>query len=541
MESRLQRSAAALGRLVSHHAIHLGAFVVVLLVLFGWVSGEHLPLLLALIVAGRSALIGAEGMRKRWTEGDWRALHEHLVAELRALDPEDLASETADSELDPGTHPEALARAFVEERRRRHVEPRPGRELIAEWMGLLTFCLFLPIGFVLFTHDIVSSRRGYGFAEIGVTILCLAVYAWPHRWASVDGVGDRRSMWWALPLVPALALVYTGVTIHHPYLDPRREDRGKLAAERVLALDSNVVAGAHADWVFAYAAELASHGEVEPAIALYRRGLHLAPRAGDARRQLAALERPLDPRAEVASEGGDPRPRAHGLSADQFARLPLWDSRRSPHPVPSCRIDASLESVPRTTVVLVSLGSVPPGLIEAVGDVLHEELGLPVCRVEEPVPLPDADRVRGVVFGRQWNDAALVQHFRERSQPLPEAPLKYLLLTGADIYSEGSNFVFSSSRTFGVVLSYARYGDPGADWETVRYRTAKQALGALIKSFDLPPASDPNCVTSYSNGVPQFDAKGNRPTAATFLKFLERVEEQDTRWRAHLAARARLG
>jgi predicted Zn-dependent protease len=229
------------------------------------------------------------------------------------------------------------------------------------------------------------------------------------------------------------------------------------------------------------------------------------------------------------------------LSADELARLPFWDGERPLHPVPSCGIDASLEAVPRTTVALLALGPVPPALVEAVGDVLREELDLPACRVDEPLPLPDANRIRGIVVGRQWNADSLVRHFRERFEPLPEAPLKYLLLTGADIYSEGSNFVFSHSAAFGVVLSYARYGDPDAEWETVRHRTAKQALGALVKSFGLPPASDPNCVTSYSNGIPQFDAKGNRPIPSTFRLFRERVEAQDARWRAHLAARTSAG
>ncbi len=538
MESRLERSAAALGRLLSQHAIHLGVFVAMLLVLFGSVSGGRLPLLLALIVVGRSALIGAETLSRRWTESDWLALLEQTRAALRNADPEDLASEAADMGLDPGAHSEALARAIVEERRRRYVEPRPRRELIAEFLGLLAFGLLLPFGFLLFTRDIVSLRSSHGVGGSGVALLCLALYAWPHRWASVDGVGDRRSVWWVLPLVPALALVYTGVTIRHPYLDPRREDRVKLAAERVLALDSSVVAGAHADWVFTYAAELASRGEVERAIALYQRGLHLAPHAEDARRRLAALERRLDPRVDVLAPSRDPRPRAQGRSADELARLPLWDGERPLHPLPSCRIDPSLEAVPRTTVVLVALGPVPSDLVEAVGFVLREELDLPACRLDEPLPLPDADRIRGVVFGRQWNADALARHFRERSQPLPEAPVKYLLLTGADIYSEGSNFVFSRSAAFGVVLSYARYGDPDTEWETVRHRTAKQALGALVKSFGLPPASDPKCVTSYSDGIPQFDAKGNRPSASTFRLFRERVEAQDARWRSHLAARA---
>ena len=214
------------------------------------------------------------------------------------------------------------------------------------------------------------------------------------------------------------------------------------------------------------------------------------------------------------------------------------DGVRPAHPIPPCRIDAGLESVPGTTVVLVSLGSLAPGFVEAVGDVVREELELPVCRVDPPVALPDADRIRGVVFGRQWNTDNLVRHFVELSEPLPRAPVKYLLLTGVDIYSEETNFVFSTSAPFGAVVSYARYGDPDAAREPVRHRFAKQALGALIKTFGLPPAPDPNCVTSYSNGLEQFDAKGNRPSAATFRELRARVEAQDARWRSDLAARA---
>jgi predicted Zn-dependent protease len=184
---------------------------------------------------------------------------------------------------------------------------------------------------------------------------------------------------------------------------------------------------------------------------------------------------------------------------------------------------------------------VAPDLVEAVGSVVREELGLPVCRVDEPVPLPDADRIRGLVFGRQWDVDHLVKYFQQRSQPLPRAPVKYLLLTGADIYSRDSNFVFSWSSTFGAVLSYARYGDPHSEWDLVRHRTAKQALGALVKTFGLPPAPDPNCVTSYSNGLPQFDAKGNRPSAETYRNLRARVDALDSIWREILAAHAGTG
>ncbi len=139
--------------------------------------------------------------------------------------------------------------------------------------------------------------------------------------------------------------------------------------------------------------------------------------------------------------------------------------------------------------------------------------------------------------GRQWSIEALVEAFFRWLQPVPDAPLKYLLVTAADIYGLKSNFVFSGTYPWGAVLSYARYGDAESDWETVRHRAAKQALGALLKSFDLPPASDPNCVTSYTNGLPQFDAKGNRPNTESFVTFRERVDAKDRRWRAFRARR----
>ena len=51
-----------------------------------------------------------------------------------------------------------------------------------------------------------------------------------------------------------------------------------------------------------------------------------------------------------------------------------------------------------------------------------------------------------------------------------------------------------------------------------------------MKAFGLHPSSDPLCVTSYSNGLRQFDAKGNRPTAETLGIFHARLREHDRLW-----------
>ena len=100
------------------HPIHLGVAVVLLLVLFGSVPTGRLLLLLAVIAAGRISLIGAEALRKRWTESDWRALHDQLVHAMGNVVPEQLALDAVEMGLGPNARPGDLARAIVDARRR---------------------------------------------------------------------------------------------------------------------------------------------------------------------------------------------------------------------------------------------------------------------------------------------------------------------------------------------------------------------------------------------------------------------------------------
>ncbi len=537
-----ERTAAGIGQLLSHYALRAGLVVVVLFLLYGAVPGWRLPALLTLIAAGRSAFLAAEALRKRWQPEDWRRLHEAILAEARGLDRGALSAEAEAWGLPPEASADEVARAALDGRRRQYAEPRARRELTWEWLGLLTFSLLMPFAFMLFTREIVSLRSSQGVASIGFAAVCLALYAWPHRWTPSEGIEDRRSLYWALPFLPALILVYMGVVTHHPYLDFRRADRVELAAERVLSLENNVIAGAHADWVYAYARQLEEQGEPERAAELYRKCMELAPHATEPRQRLATLERHLNPgRARNAAAHVDPRSWARDQTPEALASWPFWTDDETSPELPRCRVDDGLREVPGTTVVIVVLGDVPAVLVDSVGDVLRTELALPVCRAEPALAMPDANRVRGVVFGRQWKTESLAEYFYRTHEPLPDAPLKYLLLTGGDIYSPGTNFLFSSTFSWGAVLSFARYGDLHEEWPSVRHRTAKQALGALIKSFDLPPSPDPRCVTSYSNGLPQFDAKGNRPNAETFRRFRERVDAQDERWRRYKERRARAG
>jgi predicted Zn-dependent protease len=330
----------------------------------------------------------------------------------------------------------------------------------------------------------------------------------------------------------ALVLVHAGVTTRHVYLDPTRENWLQLRAEHVLSLEDNVTAGAHADWVFEYALALEEEGDWARAADFYGRGLQLAPFSDTARARLVALERRLDPESSrSAGDPMDPRPRAGEVAPAEFARLPLWLEGQPLRALPSCEVGTGLEQVPSATIVVLRIGDVASSITEAIGHVLQEELALPACLVPEVLELPSATRYRGLVFGRQWSLDSLVEAMLPVLRRAPNAPLKFLLITPVDIYWGTSNFVFSSTYAWGAVLSYARFGDFESEPERVRYRTAKQSMGALVKSFGVPVSPDPNCVTSYTNGLPQFDAKGNRLNSESYSMFRERVDSVDRKWR----------
>lgn len=531
MTSIAERIAGVLEARLASRAFYLGVIAVLLLVLFGAVPAGRVGWLLLLFVTARGVGLMREGLRRPMTETQWAQYYEIQLERCRGLEPEARNQVAAELGADPRATPEQLARILVDAQRLVYQPPRPLRELVCEAVGLLGFGLLIPFVVALYTREIVSFRSSESYAALGAAALCVALYVWPHRWNPSEHLGERQALWWTLPVAPALVLGYLGITADHTYLDPRRADRLELRAERVLALRNNVVAGAHADWVFDFARELERRGDWERAIAYYEKGVALAPWSEAAHDRLAALTRQVDPGAR-ASVPADPRPRASNLTPDEFAHLAFWGDGSPLRPPPTCTDRSQPAKISETTVVLLRIGEVPASITDAIGHVVREELGLPVCVSPGAFPLPSPTRIRGLVFGRQWSNQALVDvvspTILEKSAA---APFKFLAITAVDIYSEGSNFVYSSTYPWGTLLSYARYGDLESEPDAVRHYAAKQALGALVKSFGVPTSPDPNCVTSYANGPEQFARKGNRPTAASFMLFRQRVDAIDARWR----------
>jgi hypothetical protein len=499
----------------------LKALVIALLglILFGVVPG--LPTLLLLFVGLRFTYLAAEAVRKPLTAQQREAMLNRWTRQY----------EKFQSQLNIHNNPLKLsARQLAEEQVNRvaqgYVPPRPKRELAAEALGVTALAVLIPLVIALDTRDFFSLRIPQGWAGAGVVALCLGVYAWPHRAFKSPELSEVRILWWVIPFVVAFPLLTHALHTRHPYLDPLNPDHDRLAAERVLALKNNIVAGHHADWVLRYARQLDQRGDSPSAIHFYREGLRLDANDHQAYARLAALE---SPSATNLPEGV--------ASSEDAARAPYWTAAQPIIPSPRGQIDSQLENVAGCTVVIVPVGKVSDELLDAIGHVIHHELDLPVLISTNVVPVPPHTRVRGLATGPQWDHLALVAVFTNATSYFPKAPIRYLLVTSVDIYMEDANYVVSASYPWGGVLSSFRYEMMGGGESRLRQRTAKQGLCAVLKSFNLQASPDRNDVTSYARSPEEFDAKGNRPDATTLKMFHESVASVNDGWQKYLAMR----
>ncbi len=391
--------------------------------------------------------------------------------------------------------------------------PRLKRELWAEGLGVIAFAMVIPLDIALYTRDFFSVRTSLGWEGTAIATICVLFYLWPHIGLKSPDLSDVRICWWTLPFVFGFLALFYALEVRHPYLNPLNPDRDRLAAEKILSLKDNVLAGRYADWVLRYARELDKQGKSQEAIHFYEEGARLNPTDRAAYERLMTLE-------EVKNE------------STINPSAPYWTADKPIVHLPRHPVNSDLENVWGCTVVIVAVGNVPEEMLDSVGTAIHNELGLSVCVAPDSVPLPPSTRQRGLATTPQWDEASIFQAFTHAVQTLPPAPVKYVLITSADIYWNDDNYVFSTSSSWGVVVSYARFSGENVGDDLLRHRTAKQTLGALIKSFGVPASTDQNCVTSYTRDLEEFDAKGNRPNAELFQ---QAVATANQRWQHHKA------
>ena len=509
-----------LQRLISHYLVKAILIALMALVLYGVFPGSGLAVILAVFVGLRFTLIAAEALRQPFPPEEWDKKIGELARNYEKLTAEGRALRATAFKLDPYLSARELAQAQVNRAISSYKPPRQKLELIAEALGVMAFAILIPLDLALYTRGFYSLRMGHGWEAAGVAAFCLSLYLWPHWRLKSPDLFVVRMLWWAVPFAIALPLLCHAIGARHPYLNPFDPDHNRLAAERVLSLKNNVVAGRHADWVLRYARQLDEKGDSQSAIHFYREALRLDANNRETTKRLAGLETP------TSGDLGTNVPKPVVSSS-----APYWSADNPVTQSPRRRIDAHLESVQGCTVILIRVGEVSDELLDAVGFAIHQELELPVFVSANPVPLPPHTRVRGLATGPQWDQVALVQAVSNATQFIPKAPIKFVIITSADIYMEDVNFVFSTTYPWGALVSSARFREPPADDALVRQRTAKQALCALLKSFNVPTSPDRNCVTSYTRNLEEFDAKGNRPDAETLRLFRQAVSDLNAGWK----------
>lgn len=501
-------------------------FALLGLILYGVVP--DLALILVIFVLWRFTSLLVEALRKPVTTAQWDARLAALARILETFTPEQRSRRAAALKFDPRLSARELAQAQIDRAIRSYQPPRPKLELAAEALGVVTFTILIPLDVALYTSDVFSlhATQRWGWAGATVTALCVALYLWPYHGFKSPDSSDLRILWWVLPFALALPLGLHAVQSRHPYLNPFNPDRDRLAAERVLSLKNNIIAGQYADWVLRYARKLDQRGETQQAVHFYREGLRLDANNREAHARLAILEAQMS--GGTAENVAEPA---------RSTSVPYWTADKPVTKSPRRRIDSQLENVEGCTVVIVPVGEVSGDLLDTVAYVIHNELDLPVYISPDPVPLPPHSRVRGLATGPQWDFPSHFHAFTNATPIFPKAPIKYLMVTPGDIYMEDVNYAFSCSSEWVCLLSFARFGGPNGNDPLLRQRTAKQALCALIKSFNIPASPDRNCVTSYVRSLEEFDAKGDRPDADTLKQFRQAVYHLNLGWQNYQAKR----
>jgi predicted Zn-dependent protease len=503
------------------NAITLKLFVGIFLalVLFGVVWGIDFVLLIAAFILLRLWALFWEWRRRPVTEKDWDVLRQNDREQFEQLEHGAALELKLQLDLPSDASAEEVVEASVQGAMAAYRPPRAHSELFCELLGLLSYLLLCPFVFALFGLDYVALNLPLTWTAFTLLLICAAAYWVPHLlWQDVSR-SRSRCIWWYWPFFPLLVLALYGMEARHPYLNPFHPERERIAAERVLGLESIVSSARHAETVKRYGQSLEQAGQLQEALVIYRQALRLNVADDALRATISRLSRQLDDtnlHPNVASMRSLPR---------------VFGSE-----IKTITLGHALSDLDGFTVVIVAVGPVPERVKIRVAEVIRSELSVDAVIAKGEVALPEHTRRRGLVTGKQWEAKVIGAAFWGAYPKLPRAPVKYLLLTPADIYTPESNYLFSGTWKWGAVVSLARYGGPG---DLLEARTAKQSLCAMIKVFPIEPSTSQDCVTSYCKSLQEFDQKGDTPSDAVRAQFMEYLAEYNQGWLRYKAARAR--
>ncbi len=160
-------------------------------------------------------------------------------------------------------------------------------------------------------------------------------------------------------------------------------------------------------------------------------------------------------------------------------------------------------------VVLLPLGDVPERMVDKIMAGLTSALGKVVRKRAGGPPVAAALNRQG----GQHNSTRILELLEAERRAIGGA--KILAIVDVDLYADGLNFVFGEaapSAAVGVIslwrLNPERMGEPG-DQRLLEMRAAREAVHEVGHLFGLGHCPDRRCVMSFSNSLPEVDAKGS--------------------------------
>lgn len=492
------------------HKLIVSVFLLLLgLLLWGAVGLELVWRVAGLLVGLRLLVLFMQWRVRPLDERQWREVEADLAAGMLARGDGISIDEVLDSDA---------FRAEVA-RLRTNAAPRDRRDIALEALSLVTV---VPTGILLglmLTSEIVSF---VGVARWAVALSLLGAVALHFLPSVIDKAAARRrlavrSIMMVLVWVGALGVLLSS----HVYLIKTGPERRLLLADRVWNMGVSIAAGRHADKLFAYAEDLVAQGRVEDALVVYQRGLEVAPHEPKTRQRAIELCAQAGLPADRFVQTGSVEVAVAGGDAGAY-RL-LWTARENVR-----GIDWLPTSGPsRFCIVLVPVGEVPDGLLDALAAEVAVRGCHPVYRYPLDIEAPPPDRSHGLIGGRQRDVRSLWTRFVDTGPA--GGLLQYVLVTGDDIYMEGANYVFGTTVGLHGVVSYARFhtsGGAAEEDDRLIDRLAKQVLSTSIKGFGLR-SSAPGCVTTYCRDLAEFDLKPQVPSPPireAYLREIARLE-----------------
>ncbi|HEY9248841.1 MAG TPA: tetratricopeptide repeat protein [Rariglobus sp.] len=470
------------------------------MVLWGGVDLSMTWRIVGLLIAFRLIGLFKEWTRKQPTASQWVEIETNVAREVLAEHPQ----WTIDQVLASPEYRETVHGLHTQAR------PADRRDIALEALSLF---VVIPSGMLLplmLTSPIVSFS---GVARWSI-ILSLASGIGLHFLPSLIDRNKPLPRIYCRMAVSGIMVAITGgvLLFKHDYLIKTGPEKRRIIAEKVWNLGQSIPASRHAGALFAYADDLAAEGRLADAVTVYERGLSLDPHNLPARQKLSVISAnrgiPADSRAEIL-----PGQNSQSRSTTLWVRPEnVTPAARLPQPPPSA-----------FSIVLVPVGDVPAGLIDRLAAELKARSELPVYRYESPVSLPPPDRTLGLIGPRQWHPKSIAASFLE-TRP-PRGAQQYIVVTPADLFVDGSNYVFGTTAGFHGFTSYARFHSsdlPPAEDDLLIDRLAKQVLSTSIKGFGIVSTTT-DCVTTFCRDLREFDLKSQVPSPQTRKEYHDAI------------------